>query len=435
MLIYLIQVIAGIGIAWLIYRLALRKKAAARYNRFYLIGGLVLPFILPLIPLPASSVSIAEPVLLPEITINKAVDLAPNTQTPWLLYMYLGGALSLLIYHLSGFIQFFNAIHKAQKIPLSKGVFALSKANMPFSFLGRIFLPTDLSEEEQDLIVAHEQFHINRMHSLDVILGAIAHSALWFFPLMPFYLRDLRQEHEFEVDQLMLAKTGFSQYAETLLAFNLKPIHHRLFHSFSSPNLKQRIIMMTKNQKQNAWKLLLFIPLLLGLIYLNACNKQAEEIQEVPASLKMGEVDTPPQFVNCPENTERAAAQQCFNQGLMEHLIANITYPKKAQAEGIEGKVFVSITIDENGKLKNPQVVKTDMREEDAAFKEMLELAALEVFVDFPDMRAAQKEGKKVAIEYVVPINFKLAPKEENKQASVTGPHPDELTIPVGNGC
>ncbi len=413
MLTYFIQVMIGMTIAWFIYRLALRNKAAAKYNRYFLIGGLLLPFVLPLIPLPASSVAVAEPILLPEVSVGKAIGFGTTSNTPWLLYMYLGGALSLLIYHLSGFIQFFNAIRKAHKTPLNKGVYALDNANMPFSFLGRIFLPANLNIEERDLIIAHEQFHISRKHSLDVILGAIAHSALWFFPLMPFYLRDLRQEHEFEVDQLMLAKTGFNHYAETLLAFNLKPIHHRLFHSFSSPNLKQRIIMMTKKQKQNAWKMLLFIPLLLGLIYLNACNKREVVVEGQPASLKMAEVDSPPRFAACEEEAENQEAQQCFNQGLIAHLIDNIKYPKKALEEGIEGKVMVQITIDESGNIKNPEALQTQLNSDEAAFIDMMELAALEVFANFPELDPAEKDGKAVAVEYIVPINFRLPPEKE----------------------
>ena len=441
MLTYFIQVIAGVTMAWLLYRLALRQKAAARYNRFFLIGGLLLPFVLPLIPLGAETVAMARPILLPEINVvAPAMQPADEANTNWLLFIYLGGALSMLLYHLSGFVYFLFTIRKAQKTQLSKRVYLLEKAAMPFSFLGRIILPSGLPENEQELIIAHEQYHIQRAHSIDVLVGALAQSALWFFPLMPFYLRDLRQEHEFEVDQLMLGSTPFHHYAETLLQFNLKPIHHRLFHSFSSPNLKQRIIMMTKNQKQNGWKLILFIPLMLSLVYLNACNKQVDEIEEVPASMKMGEVDSPPLFLNCSEDAERQEAQQCFNQGLMQHLIASITYPKEAFDAGAEGKVFVSITIDATGKVKSPEVLKTDILPGHAAFQEVLESAALEVFANFPELRPAKKDGKAVAIEYVVPISFKVpatetANREVQKQAPVFGPKPDNLIVPIGDGC
>ena len=441
MLTYFIQVIAGIGMAWLLYRLVLRQRAAARYNRYFLIGGLLLPFVLPHIPIGAQTVAIASPILLPEIDVVAPIaSPADEANTNWLLFIYLGGALSMFLYHLSGFLYFLSTIHKAQKTQLSKRVYLLDKAAMPFSFLGRIILPAGLPEQEQDLIIAHEQYHVQRAHSIDVLLGSLAQSVLWFFPLMPFYLRDLRQEHEFEVDQLMLGSTPFHHYAETLLQFNLKPIHHRLFHSFSSPNLKQRIIMMTKKQKQNGWKLILFIPLMLSLVYLNACNKQDEKIEEVPASMKMGEVDSPPLFSNCNEDADRQEAQQCFNQGLMQHLMANITYPKDAFDAGAEGKVFVSITIDASGKVKNPEVLKTDILEENAAYKDVLELAALEVFANFPQLRPAQKDGKPVAIEYVVPISFKLPPKETasrdiNEQDQVFGPKQENTVVPIGDGC
>jgi TonB family protein len=417
MLSYFLQVLIGVALAWLIYRLALRNKAAARYNRFFLLGGLVVPFVLPLIPLSASSVAAADPILLPEITISNPVALASDSQTPWLLYLYLGGVLSLFIYHLTGFFSFFNAMRNAQKTTVAKGVYALDKVNMPFSFLGRVFLPTGLSREERELIIAHEQFHIKRKHSLDVILGAIVHSVLWFFPLMPFYLRDLRQEHEFEVDQLMVTKTGFAQYAETLLAFNLKPIHHRLFHSFSSPNVKQRIIMMTKNQKQHAWKMLLFIPLLFSLIYLNACNKQESATKGEYSWYKMNEVDSPPQFVNCVGSENFDQQMECFQRGLVDIIAKNLQYPEIARNWGAEGTVYVSFRINENGEFINVQVSRkaliSDRNEIGREISDALNYAAVSAFLNTPSLIPAQKDGRAVDVEYVVPISFKL-PTSQN---------------------
>ena len=70
MYLYFAQVIAGIGLSWAIYRVVLRKKASAKNNRFFLLGGLILPFILPLIQLSPEVVSMAEPILLPAIEVG-----------------------------------------------------------------------------------------------------------------------------------------------------------------------------------------------------------------------------------------------------------------------------------------------------------------------------------------------------------------------------
>ena len=73
MTVYLLQVAAGIFIAWSIYRVALRGKVAAKTNRFFLLGGLTLPFLLPLIPLSTKVVEAASPILLPAVSLNGQV--------------------------------------------------------------------------------------------------------------------------------------------------------------------------------------------------------------------------------------------------------------------------------------------------------------------------------------------------------------------------
>jgi len=431
MLVYFLQVVSGILLSWFCYRLFLKGRASATTNRYFLLGGLLLPFVLPLVPLSPEAVTVAEPILLPEFTLvaNAQVLQQPTGSSSWnwLFTLYVGGVLSLLIYHLSGLFSFLKAIQKAEKADDDSRIFLLEKLTMPFSFFGRIFLPTSLTQEDKQLIVAHEALHLQRMHSWDVLIGTIIHSVLWFFPLMPFYIRDLRQEHEFEVDHLMLKETSFTHYAETLLQFNLKPIHHRLFHSFSSPNLKKRIIMMTKNQKRNTWKLLLLIPVIGSMLYLNACDKQTNQAIEAekPAMeadqsetdmtangtevMDFKQVSSPPQFKDCATEESREAQEQCFLSGTMKHIGENLKYPEAAKEEAVEGKVFVEFIVNKSGSISEAYIKRGIPNPDNSAAIEAVNKAALEVFGTFPELIPAKKDGKDVAIKFVVPISFKLS--------------------------
>lgn len=198
--------------------------------------------------------------------------------------------------------------------------------------------------------------------------------------------------------------------------------------------------MITKNQEQNALKRMFFIALTASIAITGACNKSVEEEAVEAQRMTMSEVDTPPLFGNCAEGASRAEAQQCFNQGLMHHLLTSIIYPETAYNAGAEAKVFISITIDAFGKVLSPEVLKTDILPEHAAYQEALELAALEVFASFPKLRPAQKDGKDVAISYVVPINFKLPPKrdiesiEQNEEQAV-GPQEQTFTVRSKDKC
>ncbi len=422
MMFYLLTVCAGISAWWLLYRIFLKSKAAAKTNRFFLLGGLILPFILPLIRLSTGTILAAKPILLPVITFSET-SLLPHTaasSTNWLLLIYVVGTLLMLFYNASGLFTFIKLKQQSSAEKHDKNIYRIAGGGMPFSFFGSIFLPEQLPTTEEALIVAHEKWHIKLHHSWDVAFGTLVQSALWFFPLVNVYVRDLRLEHEFEVDELMLQNTSFPLYAETLLHVSLMPIRHAKFNSFSAPTLKNRIKMMTKTQKRNSWKLLLFVPLIGSMTYLNACSQQVEETveppteidAEQPATLQMADVDAPPQFLDC-ATTEGAEAQmQCFNAGIVKQIMENMKYPESARTAGIEGTIYIAFVIGTDGNITN-KIVKRSIDktpENEAAVLEM-EAAALQVFNNLPELTPAQKDGNAVAIEYVVPIKFALEAK------------------------
>jgi TonB family protein len=422
---YLIQVCTGVAIWWLVYQAFLKGKAAAKTNRFFLLGGLVFPFLLPLIPLSVEIVSAAEPILLPAFTISTAEVLPVSVANSinWIQWFYMIGFAGMLLFQLSGIRKFFILKKHASK-DAALNVFRLAEEAMPFSFFGSIFLPQHLPIEQETLILDHEKWHIKLGHSLDVAWAALVQSVLWFFPLIPVYVRDLRTEHEFEVDEKMLGSTSFSTYAETLLQVSLMPIQHVQFNAFSAPTLKKRIKMMTITQKRNTWKLILFLPLIASMLYLHACNNQAEETtspveetSEEEANLQITEVDAPPQFADCATDESAEAKTQCFNNGIMKQIMNNLKYPESAREAGIVGIMYIGFVVNADGNISTLDIKRSIPKtpENEVAVKEM-EDAATAVFKTMPKLIPAQKDGKAVAVEFVVPINFALPPAEEPKK-------------------
>lgn len=436
MTLYFLQVSAGIVFAWGIYRLVLQNRAAATTNRWFLLGGLILPFSLPLIPLSTSMVARANPILLPTISVTDAafaMQTTPNSLT-WMLLVYVGGVLAMALYHLSSFYTFLRILRSAEPMDGHSNVYLLQNSGMPFSFFSKIFLPKNIAPAQQEVIVEHEQWHIRQRHSVDVLLGMAVQTTLWFLPILPLYLRDLRKEHEYEVDQRVLKNTRFITYAETLLQVSLMPIHRAQFHSFSHSKLKHRIIMMTKTQKQNTWKLLMLLPLMGGMLYLNACNKQAEMTPENPTSaLQLNEVDVPPQFNDNGVESTYQEKMGWFGQGIMQHVMKNMRYPAESKNAGAEGKVFVQFVIDANGKLKNAEVLKSTIENQLPEIVESMENAALDVFTNFPKIIPAQKDGKAIPVQFMVPINFVLEQKGTSSE-KIIGPI-QELATVTPDGC
>ncbi|MDD5088762.1 MAG: energy transducer TonB [bacterium] len=81
-------------------------------------------------------------------------------------------------------------------------------------------------------------------------------------------------------------------------------------------------------------------------------------------------------------------------------------YPEAARQAGIAGKVLVTIQITADGTASNPKVLQGVREDLDQAA-----INALKVVRWTP----AQINGKPVACEIVVPIQFKLAKKDSTK--------------------
>jgi protein TonB len=85
---------------------------------------------------------------------------------------------------------------------------------------------------------------------------------------------------------------------------------------------------------------------------------------------------------------------------LQQYLANSINYPLIAQENGIQGKVFISFVINENGDISDVTLV----RGVDAA----LDKEALRVIRSLPKWKPGKQGGKAVKVRYNVPINFEL---------------------------
>jgi protein TonB len=85
----------------------------------------------------------------------------------------------------------------------------------------------------------------------------------------------------------------------------------------------------------------------------------------------------------------------------LRKFIANsVEYPADALKNGIQGKVLVSFVVDKNGVVKGVKIAR--------GADPMLDAEALRVVNSFPQWIPGKEKGKKVAVQYTVPINFRL---------------------------
>lgn len=90
---------------------------------------------------------------------------------------------------------------------------------------------------------------------------------------------------------------------------------------------------------------------------------------------------------------------------MRKYIADNVQYPETAKEKGIEGKVFVTFTVSKNGNIKNAKVVRS--------IDSLIDKEALRVIKSMPDWTPGKQRGKKVDVEFTLPINFSLGDKKE----------------------
>ncbi|WP_298481479.1 energy transducer TonB, partial [uncultured Maribacter sp.] len=86
---------------------------------------------------------------------------------------------------------------------------------------------------------------------------------------------------------------------------------------------------------------------------------------------------------------------------IQQHIVKQFRYPEIAQEKGIQGKVTVQFTVDENGKVDNLRILEgVHISLDTECYRIMNSLKQLDPY---------EKDGKKVLVYYNIPITFKLA--------------------------
>jgi N-acetylmuramoyl-L-alanine amidase len=158
----------------------------------------------------------------------------------------------------------------------------------PFSFFNLIFLPTlDLNPA----IIEHERIHTVQRHWIDLIVVEIACALLWFNPIVFFYRRSIKLQHEYQADGgTLLSGLLVEQYLHCILSEiesenGIAPVSR-----FYSQTIKKRIIMMTKNKTalRVSSLYLISIPAICMLLFAFSSERTSIPTQ-VSASSKDGE--------------------------------------------------------------------------------------------------------------------------------------------------
>ena len=309
-LIYILKVSAFQGVLVLFYLLFLRRLTFYQFNRVFLLGTLVVGFVLPFVQVESAPVVQANQELVTMIgtRISQSSEamtegvIVPGFQVSWtwlFASLYAIGVFLLFQRYFSNFYKIrkfkygYQLITKIGAIEVFRTPYA-----QPFSFFKSVFIPEKVEHtQELDLVMAHELQHVNFGHSYDRMLTDFIVVLFWFNPFIYLLRKSLIEVHEYQVDAAVTAGSGVKiPYQMSLVSLAgggfSGPVS---FFNFST--IKKRIQMMNRNKsnKISLISLALLGPVIGGMIMLFSFEMKTPEmifVQDEPGPALEEEVGT-----------------------------------------------------------------------------------------------------------------------------------------------
>ncbi len=276
---YLLKSAAWLAGFTLVYLLFLRKERFFRLKRAYLVAGVVMSLILPLITI-HYRVELPAPVLQEAQAATMAQTIQPqaaaeqheqkSTLTLFLM-IYAGGMVLFLFRALLHIFSLYRALSTGSVSRTGDAVMVKTeKYTSAFSFFNYVFINPSVSEHEAREILNHEMVHLRQKHWFDLLLVEMMSLIQWMNPFVWIYSALVRQNHENLADEEALQSTSDpAGYRAALLnqVFNARLIS--LSNSFNFSFYTNRFEMMKKKTYSpfRKLKLLLVLPVFAIMFY------------------------------------------------------------------------------------------------------------------------------------------------------------------------
>ena len=281
--VYILKSSVCLAIFYLFYRLLLARETFHRFNRFSLLGILLLSCLLPLVEVSVKqetevhqTMLTLEQLLMMADAVNatEAGARAETATVTWIqvaLLVYLAGIVFFAFRNVYSLVRLLMLLKSGKKedigsyLPGRKERVTLIVHNCdiaPFSWMGYIVISRKDLEENGREILIHELAHIHNRHSWDLLVADVCIFFQWFNPASWLLKQELQNIHEFEADETVI-KEGVDAKQYQLLLIK-KAVGTRLYsmaNSFNHSKLKKRITMMLK-EKSNPWARLKYLYIL-----------------------------------------------------------------------------------------------------------------------------------------------------------------------------
>ena len=444
-LVYILKSAACLAVFYLFYKLLMSRDTFHRFNRFALLGLLVLSSLLPLVEASVNSPAAVQETILTLEQLLLMADIQPEGEsmaaaTPsatvlWLraaLLVYLTGIVFFIARNLCSLARLDRLIRQGKREALDSYLPDRKEKNVrlvvhdhdiaPFSWMHWIVIARKDLEENGREILIHELAHIRNRHSWDLLLADLCIFVQWFNPAAWLLKQELQNIHEYEADETVLREGVNARNYQMLLI--KKAVGTRLYsmaNSFNHSSLKKRITMMLK-EKSNPWARAKYL-YILPLAALAVTAFARPEVSAVADEISAVKVIAPAVHDSIQPNVQPAVAapSSALDQmpefpGGMEalntYLRNNIRYPQEAQKAGIQGRVIIQFIVSKDGSITDAEVVES--------VDPQLDAEGLRLIKNMPRWKPGMRKGQAIRVKQTLPIRFaftKTSDKPENSNS------------------
>lgn len=472
--IYSIKVAICLAAFYLFYKLLLSRDTFHAFNRATLLLLMLLSLVLPFV-----SLSIDEPMvvnngmvqveqLLVAGVTGEDTQPASLTLVQVLFMVYMVGVVVSVGREIVSLAGLYKLISGRDHVTIDNGIriIVIDGDMAPFSWFNNIVISRSDYESGRREILIHEMAHISHHHSLDILLCNVLLIFQWFNPAVWLLRRELRNIHEYEADEAVLASGANA--AEYQLLLIRKAVGERLFSMANNLNhnsLKKRITMML-TKRSNPWnrvKVLLTVPVAAVAVVAFATPKAeslSREIEHESDAIVSSVVKSTSDKAALVAQGKTSGEETVNDMGraddtliandlqrmtstdddvydvvekmpefpggmaeLMKYLNSNIKYPVEAHKAGIQGRVVVSFVVNKDGTVKDAKIVRSVDKSIDAE--------ALRVISAMPKWLPGYQNGKAVKVRYTVPVTFRLT--GESRKVQSTGAGNDNTNVKISS--
>lgn len=404
---------------WLVNRCT-----AFRFNRFCLIGCMVVSIMLPILLFSFDDGRIVPimgtvNVFIDNVNVVEAVQSETSTDKfgegvfsiiPWLIVSYFVGIAILFIREVISYGRLLLLIMKCDRTVLENVILCRIKGNefAPFSWGKYIFIS---DEDSNSAIMLHEKAHALKRHWIDIAFADLFCIVVWYNPFAWLIKSLIKLNHEYEADAMVIdSDVNIRSYQQLLIT---KAMSKRLFpltNSFvtNKRSFRKRVMIMSSSDssKKHKWIVGFVIPAMAVAVLILSTSLSASILRSITDHTYF---------------TEKNTESEPFINDMVAQLMNKETEPTKRvllspinDPEPIRKEILLAFEAVDKDLLPEMMLVRLAVDEDGnivSATSDQISVGTVNMAIDKVaneiQFEVVSKDGKKVRTQFAIPIHIK----------------------------